>query len=358
MRNFPDLPPRPGQELRMRLLQEAVDAEQNANCAVAIDKQCNLPAIWGHIIPKSRLEVISRNRQVIVAEVPPTNDVRQIGRRTDRVTFRALSPKKATTDRFSCGTHDIETFRDIEQEEVDWRLDDGKTMRRLVLLAYKATLPTYVREDRNARIFERCVRAMDHDNQELAPETAVSLATWHRTQAKRTGVVKSILEQMIRNQDYDHMTHIVTQTGSVPLLAAWAFFLSRSVLVEQATGNWGPEGYTPQFIMAYPSSYGQTIIRSWITPGHPSLTILPLGLSDAPHRHQEAQVASIHLLQQSDVIAISPPVWENYGHTKQRIIREHFEMTVPHSGSQIQAVEKLPDPQLLNLFGTTGLVIS
>ena len=334
-----------------------MEAEQKSSCAVEVDCPCYRPAIRGHIIPESRLKVISRNRRVIVGEAPPANDVQQIGRLTGNITFRPLSPKKATTDEFSCRTHDRETFREIEQQEVDWRLDDENIMRKLALLAYKATLPASVRQDRSARIWERLAKSIDHNNPELLAESAINMATWERTRANRTGTVKSFLERIISDQDFDHMTHIVTQTGSAPLLAACAFFTLGSRLVDEPTGSWGPIGHAPEFIAAYPSSYGQTVIRSWITPEHPSLTILGLGPSDAPLRHQEAQAASILLLQQSDVIAISPPVWEHYGPTKQQVIRGHFEKTVPYSASPIQAVEELPNPQLLNLFNTTGLII-
>ena len=331
-----------------------MDAEPKATCAVEIDYPCHLPAIKGHIIPKSRLKIISRNQRVIVAEAPPANDVQQIGWRTDKITFRPLSSRRTTTDEFSCNTHDIEPFQDVEQKEVDWRLDDGDIMRKLALLAYKATLPAYVRQDRSARIWERLTKAIDHDNPELLPGSAINMAKWERTQANRTGAVKSFLERMLRNQDFGHMTHIVTQAGSSPLLAACAFFTLGRRLVDEP---WGAIGHVPEFITAYPSSYGQTLIRSWITPEHPDLTILGLGPSDTRLRHQEAQAASILLLQQSDVIAISPAVWENYGPTKQRAIREHFEKTMPYSASPMQAVEELPNPQLLNLFNTTGLII-
>ena len=216
MQFSPNLPPRPGQELRTRLLQEAMAAEQTATCAVEIDRPCRLPAITGHIIPESRLQVISRNGEVIVAEPPPANDVQQTGRRTDRITFRPVSPKRATTDEFSCSCHDRETFLDIEQNEVDWTQGDDNIMRRLALLAYKAALPAYVRKDRSARVWERLARTIDHDDPELLPQSVVDLATGGRTEANRAGTVKSLLEQIIRHQDYDHMSHIVTQNWSGP----------------------------------------------------------------------------------------------------------------------------------------------
>lgn len=356
MRSFQHLPIRPGQDERARLLQQALDDEQSTSCAVEIHGPCNCPTVQGHIIPEARLDLIKVGGKVIVSEPPPMFDVRQTGRRADTITFRPVSPRIATTDWFACGPDDRETFREIEQNEINWRRQQTDVMKKLALLAYKATLPTYVRQDRSARVWERLADIIDQTKPDLMPQDAWNMAAWERTRANRTKQVKDFLEEMLKNRDYDHMTHIIIQTGTKPLVAANTFLILSDNSGYSSDDPTGPARRVPQFITAYPASWGQTVIRSWITPYHPELTYLDMDPSKAPDRHAHAQASSILLLQQTEVIALSPSVWKGYGTAKRQTIREHFEKTVPYSPSPIQAVEEAPDPQLLNLFNTTPFV--
>ena len=357
MRHYPHLTPRPSQEQRIKLMYEAIRDAETRSCSIEVHGPCHNPPVQGHIIPEARLETISLDQHVIVAELPPITYLPNIGDYHYKTSFRPVRTTVATTDWFSCKPDDQHVFQEAEQEEINWMTSpDGDIMKRLALLAYKAVLSGFVRQDRNARIWGRLVDLIDHSNPELVPQNASNMAGWERTEANRTKEFKAFLEAMIKNRDYDHMTHIVVQTGREPLLAANTFFTLAYNLAEDPTDTTGPIGYVPQFITAYPSSYGQTVIRSWITPNCPHLTLVDLGPDKAPERHVQAQACSILLLQQSEVIAISPAVWEGYGHTKQHVIRDHFEKTVPYSPSPIQTVEEAPEPQLLNLFNTTPLV--
>ena len=350
-----NLPVEPGQEERERLLEEAFEATWTTECSVAIDGPCQQPIVQGHIVPEARLEAISRELhgklQVIVAEpkpihVSPTNDP------TAFETFRPAPIAVATTDYFSCNPHDRETFNIIEQSQVNWLVCDDKLMERLALCAYKAVLPIYVRQDRNARFWEHVVKIADPDRPELIAENAATIAKNERLQANRTGQVKRMLEDMIRGDDFQHMTHIIIHTGSEPLVAANTFFTTSPFLRADLY-----EGQVPQFITAYPSKYGQTVIRSWITPDHPELTFVDLDPKKAPERHAQAQAASALILQESEVLAISPDVWKNYGEAKRKAISEHFNRTTPYSASPVVRAYEFPDPQLINLFNTTPLVV-
>ena len=348
---------RPGREKRSQLFLDAISAVQTSACLVEINGPCPNPTIKGHIIPESRLEAISQGKEVIVAEFPPITHLPTIGDYHYQTPFRTVSASVATTDQFSCQPHDIGVFQSAEQNEMDWRSTHKTIMKNLALLDYKAVLSTYARQDRNARIWEQLTSVIDPGDPDLLPLNALNMARWERTDANRTKKAKDILEWMVRNQDYDHMTHIVVQTGPTPLLAANTFFHLAYNLAEDPAAYLGPIGHAPQFITAYPSPNGQTVIRSWITPNCPHLTILDADPNNAPERHVQAQALSILLLEQSEVIAISPRVWKGYGGVKQRVIREHFQKTVPYSESPIQSVEQYPEPQLLNLFNTTPLVI-
>ena len=356
-RRYPHLTETPGREKRTQLILEAISNAETSACLVEIEGPCSNPTVQGHIIPKSRLDKIEQGGEVIVAELPPITYLPRIGEYQYQLTFRPVNPDVATTDWFSCHPHDRGIFQSAEQDEIDWQSSTKSIMKNLALFSYKAVLSAYARQDRNARIWENLAAAIDPGDPELLPQNALNMSRWERTDANRTKKAKDILEWMVRNQDYDHMTHIVVQTGPTPLLAANTFFHLAYNLAEDPAAYLGPIGHAPQFITAYPSPNGQTMIRSWITPNCPHLTILDADPNNAPERHVQAQALSILLLEQSEVIAISPRVWKAYGEVKQRVIREHFQKTVPYSESPIQSVEQYPEPQLLNLFNTTPLVI-
>ena len=351
-----DWPSRLGQDIRMKFLQEAVESEQPTTCAIGIEGSCDETPIQGHIIPEARLVTISENGKVIVAEPAPLTAATRDDRSIDQITFQPVSPRAATKVGFACLRHDGETFRDVEQNEIDWSVQTPNMMRNLTLLAYKATVPIYVRSDRNARIWERYLTLIDHDNHALMPESASRMARTERVSADRARNVKHLLEDMIRKEDYAHMTHIVVQTGSHPLAAANVFFTQSYALAPSQSAAEGRIGYAPHFITAYPSSHGQIVIRSWITPYHPELTILDRDPQKAPERHNHAQMASILLLQHSEVLAVAPSVWENYGSAKRQAIRGHFQTTVPYSTTPLHTVIEAPEPQMLNLFNTTPII--
>ena len=340
----------PGWEERGRLLEEAFKATWTTGCSVAIDGPCQRPIVQGHIIPESRLKAISRNGQVIVAEPRPIN-IETMDQYADQLTFRSVSTSVATTDFFSCQTDDSGTFQLIEQSEVDWFADDERLMEKLALCAYKAILPSYVRQDRNARMWEHLATMADPARPELMAHNAVMLALKERRQANVTGKVKGLIEEMIRVDDFRHMTHVIIHTGPDPLIAANTFFTTSPFLREDLF-----EGEVPQFITAYPSKCGQTVIRSWITPDHPSLTFIELDAEKSQSRHLEAQAASALILQESEVIAISPDAWEDYGEARQDSIRDHFHRTAPLAMSPVVPIYQFPEPQLINLFNTTPLV--
>ena len=293
---------------------------------------------------------------MIVVEPRPI-DASTMFQHTSANTFRTLHIDAATTDYFSCLPHDRDTFKLIEQLEVNWFAADDRLMEKLALCAYKSTLPLYVRQDRNARMWEHLVTITDPSNPELMIQNAISMAESERRQASRTKMAKDLLEEMIRNRDFQHMTHIVFQTGPEPIVAANTFFTTSVQLEDELPGSRRQTAHAPQFITAYPSTYGQTVIRSWITPHHPSLTLIDPSPRNAELRHIHAQGASALVLQESEVITISPKAWENYGKEKQQALREHFQKTTPYWRSPISPIYEFPDPQLINLFNTTPLVL-
>ena len=201
-------------------------------------------------------------------------------------------------------------------------------------------------------MWEHLATITDSVRPELMAQNAVIMAEFERRQANLTRQIKGMLEQMINGDDYRHMTHIIIQTGSEPLAAANTFFTTSPFLRADLY-----EGQAPQFITAYPSTFGQTVIRSWITPGHPSLEYIYLGPENAQRRHIEAQAASALILQESEVIAISPDAWDNYGEAKQQSIRDFFRKNSPNFWSQFVPIYQFPEPQLINLFDTTPLVV-
>ena len=94
-----------------------------------------------------------------------------------------------------------------------------------------------------------------------------------------------------------------------------------------------------------------------ITPGHPSLEYIGLDSEDSQRRHLEAQSASALILQETEVIAISPDVWDNYGEAKQKTIRDFFHKNSPNLWFPFVPMYKFPEPQFINLFNTTPLVV-
>ena len=345
-----DLERRPGWEERRRLMWEAFKATWNTRCGVEINGPCHLSLIRGHIIPESRLKVISRNGRVIVAEPMPI-DISTMDQHTAGKTFCLVRTGVATTDFFSCQPDDQETFKLLEQEEVYWSAYDDRLMEKLALCAYKAILPSYVRQERNARVWEHLVTITDPDRPELIAQSAVDMAGIERKQANLSRQFKGLLEEMIKCDDFQHMTHLIIHTGLEPLVAANTFFTKSPNLRADLY-----PGQVPEFITAYPTSHGQTVIRSWITPGHPSLEYIGLDPENSQRRHLEAQAASALILQESEVIAISPDVWDNYGEAKQKTIRDFFHKNLPNLGSPFVPMYQFPEPQLINLFNTTPLV--
>ena len=186
-------------------------------------------------------------------------------------------------------------------------------------------------------------------------ESVNMVAQSERERANRSEWVKESLENIIRNRKFRNMTHIITHTGSMPLVAANAYFLRSHVLWDDFAGEY-VRSRAPQFITAYPASYGQIVIRSWITPDHPDLTVNILDPKEAENRHKEAVAASALLIQESEVIAISPKVWDDYGQAKPEAIEEHFRKTVPYSRYPIPTAIELPEPYLINMFNTTPLI--
>ena len=301
---------------------------------------------------ESRLKAISRNGQVIVAE-PRLINIETMGQYADQLTFRSVTTSVATTDFFSCQTHDSGTFQLSEQSEVLWvrrrREANGKAGPDS---AYLAILPSYVRQDRNARMWEHLATMADPARPELMAHNAVMLALKERRQANVTGKVKGLNEEMIRVDDFRHMTHVIIHTGPDPLIAANTFFTTSPFLREDLF-----EGVVPLCITAYGSKCGQTVIRSWISPAHPSLTFIELDAEKSQSRHLEAQAASALILQESEVIAISPDAWEDYGESKQDSIRDHFHRTAPLAMSPVVPIYQSPSAtDLINLFNTTPLV--
>ena len=342
---------RPGWEERRRLMKEAFRATWTTRCSVEINGPCQRPLVQGHIIPEARLKLISRNGRVIVAEPMPI-DISTMDQRTAGETFRLVRTRVATTDFFSCQPDDQETFQLLEQEEVNWLAYDNRLMQNLALCAYKAILPSYVRQDRNARMWEHLAAITDPDKPELMAQSAVDMASFERRQANLTRKFKELLEEMIGGNDFQHMTHLIIHTGLEPLVAANTFFTKSPNLRADLYA-----GQAPEFITAYPSSYGQIVIRSWITPGHPRLEYIGLDPENSQRRHIEAQASSALILQESEVIAISPNVWNNYGGTKQKTIREFFHKNSPNLWSPFIPIYQFPEPQLINLFNTTPLVV-
>ena len=348
-----DLERRSEREEMQRVIKEAYCATWTSSCNVEIDGLCQRPTIQGHIIPEARLRIISPNGRVIVAEPRPL-DISETGQRTARDTFRPVRTSVATTDFFSCQPHDQNVFNIVEQSEINWITERERLWEKLAICAYKAVLPAYVRQDRNARLYEYMAKNVNRGISKPLLESVNMMAQSERGRANRSKWVKGSLEDMIRNRRFRDMTHIITHTGPMPLVAANAYFLRSHALWDNFAGEY-VRARAPQFITAYPASYGQIVIRSWITPDHPGLKVNILDPKEAENRHKEAVAASALLIQESEVIAISPRAWEKYGQAKRETIEEHFRKTVPYSRYPIPTAIELPEPYLINMFNTTPL---
>ncbi len=327
-------------------------------CLHGIDGLCDRPTVAGHIIPRSRLNLIAESGKVQVFEPIPFTK-RTGASREARV--RPVPVGIATTEFYLCDYHEKRPFQEIEQADLCWEVSRPKLMRQLMLLAYKALLPTCARQEWASRAWTQLAE-LSGDEKTHVPDAKSpgDIANDFQDRLSATTRMKRMLEQWLRDSAYENMAHYITQTGSQPIVASNAFFMRSSVEVMEVNG---PVAVSipalpyraPQCITAYPSGSGQWVVRSWLTPDSSNLKIRRISRSNVWERYKEAVAASVLLLEEYEVIAVGPKAWREYGELKRETIWGHFEATTPYSGTPIVPFREMPAPQLLNLFNTTPI---
>ena len=224
-----------------------------------------------------------------------------------------------------------------------------------MLLTYKALLPTYARQEWAAAAWDRLADLPDSPIGPTDAKTPQDISDDFRNLLHKTGMIKAKLEQWLRDAAYGNMVHVITQVRLEPIVAANGFFMRQGLMTADTNGDSLVSYRAPQCITAYPSSDGQWVIRSWITPGNSDVITRRISRSNVAERHKEAQVASILLLEECESIAIGPRTWREYGEVKRRTITDHFMMAMPYTSVPLLTVRQMPDPQLLNLFNTTSI---
>ena len=346
------------QKQRQHLIDRAFEETNTSRCLQGIEGLCHSPPVAGHIIPHSRLNLIKEDNTVRVFEPIPFSKMRGALRESPG---RPVSPGIATTENFLCCYHEKRPFQEIEQSDLRWDISRQRLMRNLMLLTYKALLPTYAREEWTVAAWNRLAELTDdtwsYPEAKAHPEakTPQDVSDDFQYLLHQTAEIKTMLEQWLRDADYENMVHFITQTGLEPIVAANGFFIPQGFIIAGANVGSQLSYRAPQCITAYPSTDGQWVIRSLITPGHSGVSIRRTSRSNVAERHKEAQMASILLLQECETIAIGPKVWRKYGNVKRQTITDHFLMAVPYASTPFLTVRQMSDPQLLNLFNTTPI---
>ena len=149
------------------------------------------------------------------------------------------------------------------------------------------------------------------------------------------------------------MLHIVTETGTVPRVAANGYYALPNPVIPE-TGTRIPNSWSPVFVTAYPTQDRQLVVVSHlqVRPESVPVQVRRIGDGDPRQRHIDAITASIRLIEQCESITMSPNAWRALEAEKQSAIRTYYEVCTPFTPKEIIAAHR-PPPDFLNLFGTS-----
>lgn len=264
------------QKQRQLLINRALNETAPGTCVQGIDGLCGKPALKGHIVPRSRLNLIAESGKVQVFEPIPfsmgTGANRETGVRPVRIGI-------ATTEFYLCDDHETRPFQEIEQKDLCWEVSRPGLLRQLMLLDYKALLPVFAKQEWAFRAWS-LLAELSGDERSHIPGAKLpgDIANDFLRKLRDTAVVKRMLEQWLRESAYENMAHYITQTGPQPIVASNAFFVRSGVEIMDVKGpavaSIPPPSYrAPQCITAYPSGSGQWVVRSWLTPNSSDLKV-------------------------------------------------------------------------------------
>ena len=318
-------------------------------CIFADDGQCEGPFVDGHIVQEARQKLFAKNGKVMTFDQPPFAIAIELMERGKWHLPRLVNTGVATTERFTCRKHDMEVFADIEQREVNINTLDGNLQYLLTLMAYKGVCGFYAKKRKDYLAWKRT--SVIHPNEPVVD--AVVFQAYHNL--KKAWDMLCLVEIAMDPRTDINMLHEVTETGAKPIVAANSCYMVINPTIvgttEPLTGTW-----TTKVVTAYPTQERQMVITSFLQ--RPAIArpvqVKRLGDNRPSERHFAATVASATLIQECESITMSPEAWYAIPEHKRQAISNYYMACTPGVPWEIQLMSR-PDPEWLNLFGTSPL---
>ena len=300
-------------------------------CMFDLEGQCNNSPVDGHFIQRGLLKLIQDSKKQVISfyNLKATNWA-ELG--VEHALNRPISPDEAAKCQFLCEDHE-KFFWLVEKPRPNW--DDPEHRSRLV---YRACLM-------NRYIKEWLIEFSS--NIPFLSEVFVS------QQKQLTGAIplESATRKYLNGIDTGQLRHTVARIRGRPIVAASGLILHPplgTIIFDSRNRRIIPVRSTPIVITLLPSRGEQVAMFSYTLDG----TMDAKDLLDRLEYHKGSigtARLSKKLLEEMEVIHISPKAWASLGRAKQEFITQYYETSFDTSESEINI-----SPSYVNLFATPG----
>ncbi len=316
-------------------------------CMVHTDGQCNETAVKCHVIPISRLRLIADGNNRVITSILDSKKRAHLDNimRRDfdrpapfRFEHRNINNPQMTR-RIACAKHDNDVFTAIDDREIDW-----EDSRNLALICYRSTL---------ARIFI--------DQYTIFVNDRIKLSNIHGyfdgsiPEKRDVSLLRYEFETMLRSGEFDSWRFETIHFATKSTIAASAVFMRRHTVDEyKQLGNsvvLPAQGLSmkpiPIIVTIYPNEHGQIAVIAYPKWADSIARIMVAALDETDSWTQSA-LLSMTILEETEIIMISPEYWDSLTSSGQELIEEYFLYTMPGNGVSIERPDI--DPQKFNLF--------
>ena len=316
-------------------------------CMVHTEGQCNETAVKCHVIPVSRLRLIGDgNNRVITSFL----DSRKRAHLDDvmRRDFDRPAPFRfehrninnpQMTRRIACAKHDNDMFTAIDDLDIDL-----ENPRNLALICYRSLLARIFIDQYTIFVNDRFALSNIHGyfDETIPGKRNISL-------------LKCEYETMLRSGEFDSWRFKTIHFNTKSTIAASAVFMRRPTVDEyQKLGNsviLPADGLSikpiPIIVTIYPKEHGQIAVIAYPKWADRIAHIMVNALDETDNWTRSA-LLSMTILEETEIIMISPEYWDSLTSSGQELITRYFLYTMPGNGGSFVR----PDihPQNFNLF--------
>lgn len=319
------------------LLQEAARRTEFARCIVSIDGECNNPPIRAHFIQRALLRNIADEEDKVQQffHLRPESWDRWSEDRLVRISTRS-----AAQLRFACATHDG-IFHEFEMHGVDW-----KNPRHKTLLAHRALKASEFVSRRMLRLLEELIPTLDtYQEHEFFQNSRLNLVDF----LKFYEPLSLLVQESILRDRYDNIRHRVIYIDA-----------------KQSVGAIGVVPHPPQESFIY-GEYGNANMVVPITSVPIAVTLLPdsgrqilllsynknslldvqnfLDILEYDNGSISTGRLSKKLLEESELIVISPYAWNSFDNAVQHLILSYFRASIGTNNRELDV-----HPSAVDLF--------